>query len=205
MVDIGSIGLILNYLVFAGLFTYRYLRPLEWGEWMTETGREYINLLAAVSILLIVMILPLNVDFNIEVFSYDLLRGIPILLAIAFSIVVLYDRFSSVSAVPLALFLLSFIQEVYHTLGDPDHYAFGILVGWYVGSLILIITLGLFLIGPMLYLVFPKAFNQNYVIMQNLKRKNPGKEYFEPDQCLAAVWIFSLVMIIRALLSSGIF
>lgn len=199
--DIGAIGLIINYLVFAGLFTYRYLKPLEWGEWMIETGREYINLIAAVSFLLIIMVLPLKVDFDISVFSYDLVSGLPILIAIAFSIVVLYYRFSSVSAIPLALFLLSFIQELYHTLGDPDHYAFGILLGWYVGSLILIITVGAFLIGPLLFIVFPKEFNQNYVILQDLKRKNPGKEYFEPDQCLAAILIFSLVMIIRALLS----
>ena len=199
--ELSSIALIINYLAFAGLYLYRFLKPLEWGEWLINSGKQFINLLVAASVFLMAMLIPLKAA-ETDILGLSLpavFFAILALLAISFMI---YSKLSSVSLAPIIIFFASLFQEMYYAMTNPDPHAYGVLLISYYGSLLLSITLGFFMLAPIMDLFFSKAFNQNWVILQNLRRKNPGKTYFDPDQVLSAVLIFSAAMIVRAILSS---
>lgn len=137
--DIYSVALILNYLVFGALFLWRYLNPEKWTEWVVENSIMYSSMYLATTFIVVCLIAIAGGG------CLSLVFGISLILLLFFLKGVIGGGLSGL--IPFFLYLSTIIQEVYYAFTAPGDDAIIFLMVWYF-------------IGMFLFLAFNKPIGK---------------------------------------------
>ncbi len=120
--------LILNYLVLAGYFLYRYLKPIKWFV------KSTVSFFLVYAITLLMLVIPFLFEQISEPDICLMLMFVISFFSIVYVIRGELKEHGTVWIPPFALYLFSVGQELFRAINTPGNEAVGRLLGWYLLS-----------------------------------------------------------------------